>query len=148
MPPRGLQTSKWELSAKEKVSIPAPRQKWEWSTYSSRLAAHVLPNTETQHLVPAPPASYPFSPLSQAPASSFQGIWSCHFQASGKVAQAFSWRQQDLKSSQVPNRTDNSTCLKLNSWIKSRASKLSAWNHPTADEGLSSHHPPFFLGVI
>lgn len=67
-----------------------------------------------------------------------QGIWSCHLQASGKVAQVFPWSKQDVKPFQVPNRTHSSTCLKLNSWIKSRTSKLTAWNHHTTAEGLSS----------
>lgn len=146
MPPCGLQTSKREMSAKEKTSIPAPVQKWEWSTYSSGLAPHVLPNTETQHLAPGPPASTPshhWTKLQPLP-SPTEGIWSCHLQASGKAAQPFPWSKQDLKSSQVPSRTDSSTCLKLNSWIKSRVSKLTAWNCHTTDEGLPSPSPHSF----
>lgn len=144
MPPRGLQTSKGEMSAKKEYSSSHAEARM---VYLQQQACNSC-ITQLWNPILGPCAPSLLLLLITAPSSSLflhpQGIWSCHLQAPGKVAQAFPWSKQDVKSSQVPNRTDSSTCLKLNSWIKSRASKLTAWNRHTTDEGLSSPQPHSF----
>lgn len=146
-------TFKWETSAKEKMSISAPMQKWEASTYSSGACNPRVTWNRNPALAPGPLASCPF-PLSHwAPTSSFAHGGSeaaackqqekLHAPSLEQAGSLIHWRGF---TSQVPRRTGSSTCLKLNAWIKSRTSKLTAWNRHIADEGISTPH--FFLGVI
>lgn len=84
-------TSKWETSAKEKMSILAPMQKREVSTYSSgacnsRVTRNRNPALATGPLAPLPlPTIAPSSDLFLRP----WGIWSCCLRAAGTATRSF-----------------------------------------------------------